>query len=106
MRMVVINFELADVNEEQYRGMCDQLAPLFAEVPGLLSKVWLADSESGTYGGIYTFADREAFMAFAGSELAQGVATNPHLKNFTMKDFGVLEAPTAVTRGLAAAAAA
>ena len=106
MHVLVINFELDDMSEAQYRGMCDQLAPTFAEVPGLLSKVWLADSRSGIYGGVYTFADDDAFAAFARSELAQGVASNSHFQNVTMKDFGVLEAPTAVTRGLAVAAVA
>ena len=35
-----------------------RLAPHFAALPGLRSKVWLADAASGTYGGVYTWADR------------------------------------------------
>jgi Putative mono-oxygenase ydhR len=106
MHMLVINFELSGISEDEYRAVCDQIAPAFAEVPGLISKVWLADSRSGTYGGVYTFADQQSFSAFADSELARQAAANPHFTNRRMRDFGVLDGPTAVTRGLAAATAA
>lgn len=72
-------------------------------MPGLISKVWLADSASGTYGGVYLWEDREAFERFTTSDLFKTVASPPHLADITAKDFGVLEAPTRVTRGLVAA---
>ena len=34
MRILVVNFNLAGVNEQQYEGLCDQIAPAFAAVPG------------------------------------------------------------------------
>ena len=105
MHVLVVNFELDGVSEEQYRGLCDELAPAFAEVPGLEAKTWLADADSNTYGGVYMFRDRESFDAFAASDLAAGVAAHPNLANVTMRDFGVLEEPSAVTRGLVGAAA-
>lgn len=105
MHVLVVNFQLDGVDEEGYRAMCDELAPAFAEVPGLVTKTWLADSDSNTYGGVYMWSDRAAFEAFAASDLARGVATHPNLKNVTMRDFGVLEEPSAVTRGLVGAAA-
>lgn len=105
MHVCIINFNLDGVTEEQYRGLCDELAPAFAEVPGLASKTWLADSEGGTYGGVYMWSDREAFEAFKASELAANVMNHPAVKNFSLRDFGVLEGPSAVTHGLVAAAA-
>jgi heme-degrading monooxygenase HmoA len=105
MHVLVVNFELDGVTEEEYRAMCDELAPAFAEVPGLVAKTWLADSESNTYGGVYMWRGREDFEAFAASELAAGVAQHPNLKNVTMRDFGVIEEPSAVTHGLVGAAA-
>src|SRR5688500_11035571 len=103
MHVLIVNFQLDGVSEEQYRGLCDELAPAFAEVEGLESKVWLANAETGTYGGVYLFRDQEAFAAFAASDLARGVAQHPNLRDVTMRDYGVLDAPTEVTRGALAA---
>ncbi len=105
MHVLVVNFNLDGVTEEQYRGLCDELAPAFAEVPGLEAKTWLADAKTGTYGGVYMFRDEESFQAFAESELAAGVMNHPAIANFSMRDFGVLEGPSAVTNGLVAATA-
>jgi hypothetical protein len=52
----VVDFELNDIDEQQYRQECDQFAPLFAAIPGLISKVWLVDRSTNTYGGVYTGA--------------------------------------------------
>ena len=48
MELLIINFGLSGIGEAEYRTVCDQLAPAFAAVPGLVSKVWFADSGSGT----------------------------------------------------------
>ena len=81
--------------------MCDEVAPAFAEVPGLVSKVWLANRVANTYGGVYTWASREAMEEFSKSELSTALATNPNLVDITSADFDVFEEPTRVTRGLA-----
>ena len=105
MHVLVVNFHLDGIGEAQYRAVCDELAPAFAEVDGLESKTWLADADSGVYGGVYLFRDREAFEAFASSDLAAGVANHPNLADVTMKSFGVLEGPSRVTNGLIGATA-
>ena len=102
MHIQIINFHLKDLSEADFRGACDELAPAFAEVPGLLSKVWLADPAANTYGGVYAWESREAMEEFSNSELFTAVATNPNFADITSKDFDVLEDPTRVTRGLAA----
>ena len=105
MHVLVVNFGLDGMTEEQYRGACDELAPAFAAVPGLVSKTWLANAETGTYGGVYMFIDREACQAFMASDLAVGVLNHPNVSNMTVRDFGVLEEPSAVTHGLMGATA-
>ena len=100
MYIQIINFNLKDVSEEEYRNLCDQLAPNFADLPGLVSKAWLADSDSNTYGGVYVWRDREAMVDFTKTELFNAVATHPNLANITSKNFAILEGPTRVTRGL------
>ena len=101
MHIQIINFHLDGVSEADFRAQCDEVAPAFAEVPGLISKVWLANRATNTYGGVYTWASREAMDEYAKSDLFRAVATNPGLAGITSIDFDVLEEPTAVTRGLA-----
>jgi len=105
MHVLIVNFQLKGVDEAQYAKLCDDIAPAFAAVPGLISKVWLKNSDTGTYGGVYTFADRKAFERYKASDLFRTVAAHPNLANITANDFTVLESPTRVTHGLAAAAA-
>ena len=100
MYIQIINFQLKDLSEEGYAGICDDIAPAFANVPGLLSKVWLSNSSTGTYGGVYFWSDRKAMEDFIQTELFNTVATHPNLTNITSTDFTVMEEPTRVTRGL------
>jgi len=97
----IINFHLKDLSETEYSAHCDELAPAFAEVPGLISKVWLANRATNTYGGVYTWASRDKMDEYAKSDLFRAVASNPNLAGIISIDFGVLEDPTTVTRGLA-----
>lgn len=104
MHVQVVNFQLKDMDEAAFRALCDELAPTFAAIPGMIAKIWLADAASGTYGGVYTWENRDAYEAFTRSELFQAVGANPNFANVTSRDFGVLDGPTRVTRGLVPAA--
>ncbi len=101
MYIQIVNFNLKDVSQEDFAKLCEETASDFAALPGLLSKVYLADSESNTYGGVYTWQDRQAMEDFAKTSLFEFVATHPNLENITSRSFGILEEPTRVTRGLA-----
>ena len=100
MHIQIVNFNLKGVSEEDYKKLCDELSQAFADMPGLISKVWLANPATNTYGGVYTCRDRQAMEAFTQTELFKAVANHPNLENITSSDFGVLEGPTQVTRGL------
>lgn len=101
----VVNFNLKDLSDVDYRSVCDGLAPELARVPGLISKVWLADEASNTYGGVYTWVDRQAIDAFARSDFFKAFASNPDFANITSSVFGILEGPSQVTRTPIAVAA-
>ncbi len=103
MHIQIVNFQLKDVSEEDYVKSCEEEAPAFAELPGLISKVWLANRETNTYGGVYTWRDRQAMENYMKGELFSAVANDPNLVGITSKDFAVLEGPTRATRGLAGA---
>ena len=100
MHIQIINFELKGVSEADYAGLCDNLAPSFAAVPGLVRKIWLANSETGTYGGVYVWKDKQSMEDFAQTDLFRSVATHPNLDGVTSTDFGVLLGPTEVNNGL------
>jgi hypothetical protein len=90
------------MSDLEYRKVCDALAPAFAAVSGLMAKVWLADSSTNTYGGVYFWRDREAMQEYSKSELSQSVASHPNLSGITSIDFEVIEPPTRVCRGFIA----
>lgn len=105
MEILIINFSLEGMDEAGYRRLCDEVAPAFAAVPGLVSKVWLRDSTEGVYGGVYTFEDSASVDAFVASELFAEVGATPGLVEISVRRFGVLQEPTSVTRGLIGASA-
>ena len=82
MIIQVVNFNLEDLSDADYRSACDGLAPELARVPGLISKVWLADEASNTYGGVYTWVDHQAMDAFAGSDFFKAFASNPNNRSY------------------------
>ena len=98
MHVKIINFNLVDMSEDGYAQACEQLAPAFAELPGLLAKIWLRDPASNTYGGVYLFADRAASDGYTASELFQTVGAFPNFANITVRDFAVDEDSTRRTQ--------
>ncbi len=102
MHIAILNFHLKNTTPDQFRKQCDELAPALAQIPGLISKVWLADTAGNTYGGVYTWQDRAAFQAFIQSDLAKMALNNPSVVDVTVRDYAVLEGPTKITRGLVA----
>ena len=105
MHVLIVNFNLKDVDEAQYARMCDAVAPAFAAIPGLASKLWLKNSDTGTYGGVYIFESRDALNRFQETDLFRSLAVNKNLTNITADDFEVLEAPTRVTGRILSAVA-
>ena len=74
MHIQIVNFQLKGVTEAEYGALCDQIAPNFAAVPGLDRKILLANSESGTYGGVYIWRDKQAMNDYTKTELFDTVA--------------------------------
>lgn len=99
MKIQIVTFQLDGIDEEAYNHVCDDMASAFAAVPGLQAKLWLADRDTSTYGGVYVFSDADAQAAFASSDLFAAVASNPNLAGVNSRAFDVLPGPTAVTGG-------
>jgi hypothetical protein len=97
MHAQMVTFGLKDITEEQFQGVVSGDAPVFAAMPGLLAKVWLRDPENNTYGGLYVWADQEAYETYIKGEVFDSIKTNPHLENVESRDFGVFDDLSAIT---------
>jgi hypothetical protein len=97
MHVQVVTFGLNGITEEQFHGAAAADAPAFAAMPELLAKVWLRDPETNTYGGMYVWADREAYERYMKGEIFNGLKNDQHLKDFDSRDFGVFDQLSSLT---------
>jgi hypothetical protein len=96
MRIRIVTFGL-NIPADAYAVHATHIAPGFTAWQGLLGKWWLADTASGTFGGVYLFASQHNADRSRQTELFRGMFANPALKNVTVREYDVLEAPTAIT---------
>jgi hypothetical protein len=96
MRIRIVTFGL-NIPPEDYTAHAVQIAPGFTAWPGLLGKWWLGDTASGTFGGVYLFASGHDADRSRQTDLFRGMFTNPAMKNVTVREYDVLDAPTAIT---------
>ena len=96
MRIRIVTFGL-NIPAREYTAHAEHLAPAFAEWPGLLGKWWLAETGYGTYGGVYLFASRHEADRSRETELFRGMLADSALKDVTVREYDVLDAPSAVT---------
>jgi Putative mono-oxygenase ydhR len=99
MPVQVITFKLNGIDDAAYQAHAEQNAPEFAALQGLRAKIWLANQQTNTYGGIYTWDDVAAMRAYHRTKLFQGLQANPHMTDVAVRDFSILAGPTKVTRG-------
>ena len=100
MHILIINFNLHELSHAEYLGICDEVAPAFSAVPGLISKQWIANEETNTYGGVYLWQDQQAMLDYKESELFKGLGSNPGFANISIADFDLLTDPSTVTRAV------
>lgn len=97
MHAQMITFGLSDITEEQYLAAVGQDAQTFANMPGLLAKIWLRDPETNTYGGLYLWADEESYERYIKGEVFEAIKANEHLENVESRDFGVFDDLSSLT---------
>lgn len=95
----IVTFHLAGVSPDEYLAVAQGAAGSFAEWPGLISKLWLADEASNTYGGIYVFESSAAAAASRDTELFRTMVANPVFVDVTISEFSLLTGPTETTGG-------
>ncbi len=102
MHISVAEYRIRDIDNAGWTNACNELAPTFAAVPGLIGKYWL-HGDADIRGGVYIWSDRAAYLAFLKSDLGQALGNHPNIANLTMREYAVDEAPTQVTRGMSVA---
>ena len=91
MHAQIITFELNGITEDQFRDAGASDAPTFADLPGLLAKIWLRDTEKNTYGGLYLWDNQDAYEAYIKGDVFNAIRTDQNLKSFESRDFGVFD---------------
>ncbi len=97
-KILQLNFRF-NVPRPEYEQAVSPLASDFAEVPGLLWKIWLMNEAETEAGGIYLFEDEPSLKAYLEGPLAGAVKAHPALSELDAKMFDVIEDLTAITRG-------
>lgn len=102
----IVTFRLDGVANAAYQDHVDAVAPAFTAWPGLLAKVWIADDDASTRGGIYLFADRESADRSRDTDVYRSMVANPAFADLSVREFDALDEPTAITASALAAAPA
>jgi hypothetical protein len=102
----VITYTVSGMNEQEWKAATEPAAPIIGTTPGLISKTWIADAETSTYGGLYLWESLDAIDQFMNSETVRDLAANPAIGNLSARVFSVWEEHSRVTRGAAVPALA
>ena len=94
MEALIVTFK-THATQEQFTAATAEHVPVFAELDGLLAKIWIADPERGTYGGIYLFRDRPALDAYLESDLFAHILAEPSFEGTSWRAYQVLDELTA-----------
>lgn len=86
MNALLITFT-SSASEEELKSVASEFAEAVRDVPGLLSKAWLADGS--TSGGFYVFADRAAADAYVDGPLVANLRAYPAFSDFSIRHFAV-----------------
>jgi len=101
MQAQLITYQLHDISQADYlKKMVEPDAPVLAKVPGLISKVWLADEEKNSFGGFYLWENKAAMDNFMHSDLVKAVVSRPFVKHVSSVDFEVNRNASLITRAL------
>jgi len=106
MDFLIVNFKFEGAAREAWEQRATELAPRFAAMPDLLSKVWLADVESDTYGAAYLWRDRASLDAYLAGAAFAALPEIPGVHSIETRTFAALDTPTLISGGAVTSQAA
>ena len=98
MHILIVEFQVPGKHPGEVHDFLEPLVPAFADLPGLLAKVWMADAGADAYGAVYLWRDQESAAAFLASELWRTVETLPGLADVQARPFACIEDFTKITQ--------
>jgi hypothetical protein len=97
-KILQLNFKFS-VSRAEFEQAVSPVVSQFAVVAGLRWKIWMINEEEQEAGGIYLFDDEASVKEFLAGPLAAGLTGQPAFSDISVKQFDVMEDPTAITRG-------
>ena len=88
MHILVINFK-AENTAEEYDKATAEIAPVFAEIEGLIIKHFLFNHEEKTYGGCYQFESKAALDAYMAGDVFKMIMENPDWSDHMVRSYEV-----------------
>jgi hypothetical protein len=82
--------------------LAEAFAPLaepIAKVPGLRWKIWSLNEATSEFAGIYLFDDADSVQVYLEGPIIAEVSKHPALSDISVKQFGVIDEFSAITRG-------
>lgn len=96
MHAFIVTYRLRGATPCEHAELFEALAPAFAAVPGLLSRMPLENRAVGRYGAFFVFETKGAFDRFVASELYAATDGSPERTVLATSDFSI---PLRATRG-------
>jgi hypothetical protein len=93
-----INFKF-NVSPAELAEAFAPLAEPIAKVPGLRWKIWSLNEGTSEFAGIYLFDDSDSVQAYLEGPIIAQVSKHPALSDISVKQFGVIDEFSAITRG-------
>lgn len=97
MKALVVTFK-TEATIEEFTAANEEEAPAFADVDGLLAKIWIVDPDTNTYGGIKLFRDSAAVEKYLGSDNFKSIVEDPTVEDAAYRRYQVIEELTAKTQ--------
>lgn len=100
MYVQIITFRLDGMAPAEFAALNDYAATQYADVRGLISKIFLADPDDDrAYGGVYLWRTRADADAYLQGALIQSLVTDPRIADVHSCIYRVLPGPTSITGG-------
>ena len=100
MHIQIINFNLSGISCSEFEAAAAEAAQPISEMPGLISKRWLANEKTNTYGGVYFLETRKHMQDWIDSQIFKDIGSNPAFTNAKVTNFEMIESLSAVTRAV------
>lgn len=97
-QLLQINYQL-HVSPEEFLHNAAPVAQAISQIPGLQWKIWLANEDERTGGGIYLFEDKTSLEKFLNGPIIEMLRKHPDVGEVSIKQFEVATEATDITRG-------